>query len=290
MSEDNKDKLAKVDPNTGAIQPSTLTELNTLAGKAAASGFFGAQDANQALLLMMTGRDIGFSYAQSLRAFHVIKGKPALSAAAMVAVCLNSGKCEFFRCVNGDKDSVTFETKRVGNPVRTLTFTMEEAKAAGLTTDMYRKFPRQMLSARCQSSLAREVYPDLLMGIYDPDELENTGNNAPSEAVKSKPAETPKKAAEHVVIPDAEVLDEVVNNPADDALAKEFLELAKIATDQLGLLTILKTAKAKVGHRADLLAEFRKFYAVRSAEIKAWDELQAQESVSLPESDVNGVA
>lgn len=289
MSEDNKDKLAKVDPNTGALEPSSLRELNTLAGKAAASGFFGAQNEDQALMLMMAGKDIGFSYTQALRAFHVIKGKPALSASAMVAVCLNSGKCEFFRCVTADNLSVTFETKRVGNPVRTLTFTMEEAKAAGLTTDMYRKFPRQMLSARCQSSLAREVYPELLMGLYDPDELENTGNNAP-EPVKSNPAETPKKAVEHVVIPDAEVLDEVVNNPADDALAKEFLELAKIATDQLGLLTILKTAKAKVGHRADLLAEFRKFYAVRSAEIKAWDELQAQESVSLPESDVNGVA
>ena len=52
-----------------------------------------------------------------------------------------------------------------------VTFTIEDAQRAGIVSDMYRKHPKRMLSARCKAFLARDVYPELLMGLYDPDEL-----------------------------------------------------------------------------------------------------------------------
>lgn len=79
-------------------------------------------------------------------------------------------------------------------------------------------------------------------------------------------------------------------NPEDDFIAKEYIAIANNAATVDELVEVLKEAKTKVGHRSDLLMEFRKVYARRAAEIKAWDELQAQESISLPESDANGVA
>jgi len=160
------------------IEPTTMAELMAFAKTAADSRFFGAKDAAQAMMIAMTGRDLGLSYAQSLRAFHVIEGKPSLTADGMVAVVLSRPDiCEFFETVESDNDHCTCKTRRKGRVERALTFTMADAKAAELTGKaMWKKYPRNMLAARAKTALARDVYPDLLMGLYDPDEL---GSDAP---------------------------------------------------------------------------------------------------------------
>lgn len=170
MSDDTKMVLVR----DQGIQPANIGELYRLAESAAASKFFGAAGTpEQGLMIMLAGRDLGFSYTQSLRAFQVIKGKPSLSADAMVAVCLSrKDLCEYFTCTAKSAASVTWETKRVGSPASSETFTIEDAKKAGLLNDMYQKYPTRMLSARCKAFLARDVYPELLMGLYDPDELQ----------------------------------------------------------------------------------------------------------------------
>ena len=49
---------------------------------------------------------------------------------------------------------------------------MADAVTAGLAGgDNWRKHPKAMLRARALSAIARLVYPDLLLGVYDPDEL-----------------------------------------------------------------------------------------------------------------------
>jgi len=267
MSEEKSDKLTRVTP--ADIQPGSMDDLYRLAKAAAGTGFFGASSPEQALILMMAGRDCGFSYTQSLRAFHVIKGKPSLSANAMVAVCLNSDKCEYFRCVSGDKNSVTWETKRKGNPARSITFTIEEAKEAGLVTDMYRKFPRQMLSARSASSLAREVYPELLMGIYDPDEIENTGAAYQVQRVAEVlNAKVPSQAPAAVEVKDADVIDEVVHNPLDTEFSSEAIDALSSVNTLDELKRHASAYKLKLGHRGDLLAAFRAPYTKRFNELK----------------------
>lgn len=168
---DDKMQLA----SSSTIQPTTIDELRWLAESANKSGFLGTNSADQALLVMMAGRDLGFSYTQSLRAFHVIKGKPSLSADAAVAVCTSrKDLCTYFRCIDMTETSVTWETKRVDHPEPTRqTFTIEEAQRAGLVNDMYKKWPKRMLSSRCKMFLARDTYPELLMGLLDVDEAES---------------------------------------------------------------------------------------------------------------------
>jgi hypothetical protein len=123
---------------------------------------------------IVMGRELGLSAMQSVRGIHVIEGKPTLSADMMGAVIQRSPVCEYFRMIESTDQVATYETKRRGHsePTR-LSFTIKEAEAARLTgKDNWQKFRAAMLRARCSSALGRIVYPDLLMGVYDPDELE----------------------------------------------------------------------------------------------------------------------
>lgn len=158
---------------SASLEPASIAELRALARDAASSGFFGAKSPEQALMIMMFGRDLGLSYTQSLRCFHVIQGRPVLSADGMVAVCLQSDVCEYFR-VTGDDTRAVAVTKRRGQPEQTYEFSMDDAKRAGLVgKDNWRMHPRRMLQARAKSLLARDVFPELLAGLYDADEIDH---------------------------------------------------------------------------------------------------------------------
>jgi len=123
---------------------------------------------------LLAGNELGLTPMASLRAIHVVKGKPILSADTMVAVVLSSGAAEYFMCMAESNDSVTYETKRRSAPKpQSLTWTIEDAKAAGvLGNDNWKKYPRNMLKARCKSNLARDVYPDVLAGCYEENEAD----------------------------------------------------------------------------------------------------------------------
>lgn len=173
--------MSDQNPNSTAlarrtIEPTNMNELRAFAADAAATKFFGAKSQQEALIICVSGHDLGLSYAQSLRAFHVIEGRPALSADGMVAVCLaHPDVCEYFTTVESSSTQATVETKRRGVPTPArLTFTIEDGKRAGLAgRPNWQKYPARMILARAKSWLARDVYPDLLLGLYDPDELAN---------------------------------------------------------------------------------------------------------------------
>ena len=187
---------------SGPIEPQTLAELREFAKTCAESGFFGGVNPQQALVIAMAGRDLGFSYTQALRAFHVLKGKPTLSADGMVAACLARGVCAYFRPVEVTETSATWETQRNGcDPVR-YTFTMQDAERAGLLSDMYRRHPKRMLSARCKAYLARDVYPEVLMGLVTEDEADEiAGGHTRSPAPRTAQRPAPVVVAEVVTEP-----------------------------------------------------------------------------------------
>jgi hypothetical protein len=167
--------LARSEP----IEPQNMAELKDFATIAARSQFFGASTPEQALIIAMAGRDLGFSYTQALRAFYVVKGKPTLSADGMVAACLQHPSCEYFRPVRVSETEAVWVTKpRGGDPIE-YRFTMEDAQRAGLVNEMYKKHPKRMLSARCKSYLARDVYPQLLMGLMTDDEAQEAAQREP---------------------------------------------------------------------------------------------------------------
>jgi hypothetical protein len=124
------------------------------------------------LVTIITGHELGLSPMQSLRGMHVINGKASMSADLMVALVLKHRDiCEYFRLVESTDTSAIYETRRLGSEPVKLAWTMAQAHAAGLSSGpTWKKHPAAMLRARCATALARAVYPDLVLGVYDPEE------------------------------------------------------------------------------------------------------------------------
>ena len=142
-----------------------------------------------ALLVLMTGRELGIGPMQALRMVTVIRGRVTLSADATIALVRRSDQCVEWRMVESTAERATYSTTRRGDTSPTvLTWTMEQARVAGLVRGggQWQTYPEAMLRARCAAALARIVYPDLVAGVYDPDEL--AGTDAPVAA--SRPAQT----------------------------------------------------------------------------------------------------
>lgn len=134
------------------------------------------------LVVLLKGQDLGLTPMQSIAGINVIDGKAEVGALTMVALVRKSGLCEMWQLVSSDTKRAVYRTKRRGDLEPTeFEYTIEEAEAAGLTKkggtpDKVARSPwntqrRTMLRRRCQSMLAREVYPDIVGGLYDHEEL-----------------------------------------------------------------------------------------------------------------------
>lgn len=153
-----------------AIDLASAVQISTLVAESKL--FKGISTPAAAFVVLATGRELGLTAMQSLRGIHMIDGKPSLSADVCVAVVLHSPACLFFRLVESTNAIATYETQRRGDAVRRMSFSVQDAQAAGLAgKDNWRHYPAAMLRARAAMALARAIYPDALMGVYDPDEL-----------------------------------------------------------------------------------------------------------------------
>ena len=166
------------------IDSTTIEMLSGLANRLHAAGVFGAEvtSADKAFAVLLKGHELGFSPMASAGSISIIKGKVSLSADATVALCKRSPACLYLRLVESSEEVATYETQRHGDPSPTsLSYTIAQAKTAGLTgSQTWRGHAPAMLRARCGAAIARAVYPDLVAGIYDPDEV--------AEIVRAEPA------------------------------------------------------------------------------------------------------
>lgn len=204
MSNDNK---------ALAVVPRTLPEIQTMAEVLAKSSLL--PDALRGkvpdvVVQILAGAELGLAPMASIRGVHIVAGKPILSADTMVALVLGSGQCEYFSRVEETATSVTYETKRRGAPhPQRFTWSDEDSKRAGLNTkDNYRLHARAMRAARAKAALARDVFPDILAGCYDPEEFTSGPSTRPS-------------AAPQPVTTASDIIDaELVENPAAEWVAK----------------------------------------------------------------------
>jgi hypothetical protein len=223
---------------------------------------------------IMAGHELGLPPMASLRGINVIEGKPVLAAATMVAIVLASGVAEYFQRVAETADSVTYETKRRGAPAPVqCTWTMAMAAQARLTgKDNWQKYGRAMLKARCQAELAREVYPDRLAGVYDPDEADDFRRSGPRAPEPSTGGSWSEAAI------DGEIVDAppVAAKPAPSQPAGPPLlarVLAAETLDQLRALSPEATAmKRGTRERAEVSAAMK----TRKAELEAEAKLAAE--------------
>lgn len=165
------------------LDPRSMQEARQLAKDMYDSRMFSAYGTPQAVLsTVMVGRELGLPAMASLRSIHNIEGKHGLAASLMVALILKSGLAEYFEPVSFSEIEATYETLRKGgrHPIK-LTHTIEMGRQAwpkskpdwekAFLASGWGKNPTDMLVARASARLARMVYPDLLAGLYTPEEL-----------------------------------------------------------------------------------------------------------------------
>jgi len=161
---------------TRQLEPADSRSAYGLAKVVVASRMFPAYGAPEAaLLVLMAGREFGLGAMASLRSFHIIEGKPTMSAQAMMARCLEHASCEHFRVVRSEctNELATVSVKRVGwQTPEIYTWSLDDAKRAGLAgRGNWSKYPREMLINRCIAEAARFTWPEVMAGVYAPEEF-----------------------------------------------------------------------------------------------------------------------
>jgi hypothetical protein len=120
---------------------------------------------------MAMGSELGIQPMASLRAINVIKGKAGLGADAMVAAVYSRGNVGQWTYEEMSDDCVKLTAQRGTGAPLTLDWTPARAKKAGLGGDAWAKYTRQMLKHRVDAEMCRALWPDIVLGIYTPDEL-----------------------------------------------------------------------------------------------------------------------
>lgn len=164
-----------------ALRPVTLQDAITLVKNLAGSQLLPVElrDPPSLFLMVLQAADLGLSVPQAIRGLHIIKGKPVIAASLMVGLCQGrKDVCDYFECVTSTDTEATWETRRKGRQPKRRTFTMDDAKRAGLLSKNdgnWQKYPRVMLKHRASSELATEVYADLLYGVRAVEDVHEDG-------------------------------------------------------------------------------------------------------------------
>jgi hypothetical protein len=161
--------------NGAALAPSEWTAMREQAKALVMSGFLpkAINTPEKAIALALAGRELGLPMMQAIRSIHIIEGKPVMSADLMAALVHRRIPGALLRIAETSNTKCVVEAGRAGQKSTLFTFTIEDAKAAGLLgKDNWRKYPRAMLRARCLAEAVRAAFPDsMLAGVYHPDEL-----------------------------------------------------------------------------------------------------------------------
>ena len=145
-------------------------QTKLMAQAIAESKLFGIQTPAQALALGLLCQAEGRHPAEAARDYHIINGKPSLKSEAMLARFQQAGGRVEWHEYTHEAVSGTF-THPQGGSLK-VSWTMQDATRAGLTGNpTWKKFPRQMLKARCISEAVRGIFPGVLSGLYAPEEV-----------------------------------------------------------------------------------------------------------------------
>lgn len=125
----------------------------------------------QAIAIMLTGKELGIGTMEALRGINVISGKPTVSPQTMLALARRSGELEDIK-FQEEKTSCTVLIKRKGQTPYSVTFGQDEATQMGLSTkDNYVKQAQTMYRWRALAANLRITFPDVISGLYTPEEL-----------------------------------------------------------------------------------------------------------------------
>ena len=121
------------------------------------------------------GEEIGLAPLQSTQNIAVINGRPALWGDALPALVKASKQCEYIS-LTCENNIATCKVKRVGEPEHIVIFSKAMAEKARLWNKAgpWCDYPERMLQNRARAFALRDVFPDVLKGLYTVEELDSS--------------------------------------------------------------------------------------------------------------------
>jgi hypothetical protein len=189
--------------------------------------------ANDVLVCIQWGYEMGLAPMQSLQNIAVINGKPSVYGDAMMALVQASPVCEdveeYFEGEGTPNPIAVCVAKRKGRkPVETR-FSVEDAKRAGLwgKGGPWTAYPKRMLQMRARGFALRDAFPDVLKGMISVEEAQDY----PDEA-KPVPVAKPANPLDLVAKPvEAIVAEPVVEVEPDRSLVEMIDNVIEILKD-----------------------------------------------------------
>jgi hypothetical protein len=214
----------------------SVTDIEKMALAVAKSGMFGVRTPEQAMSLMLIAQAEGLHPAIAARDYHVIQGRPALRADAMLArFQAAGGRVEWVDHTDA-KVSARFSHPLGGSVL--IDWTIERAKNAGLTNkETWRSYPRQMLRSRVISEGVRAVFPGVAVGTYTVEEVQDMSG---SQASSGGP------------LADADPLEAILAAPDVEALKAVYVEAVKRAKKAKDDSLLAAIEEAKNQRKAEL--------------------------------------
>jgi hypothetical protein len=144
------------------------------------SGMFGCTKVEQGHIIAMQCLAEKKSPFDIKRTYHLVNGQPTMRADAMLAGYRARGGKVIWKQFDAKVASATW--KYDGNEID-ISYSLDDAKAAGLYPGKpgsgWQKDPAAMLRARLISKAIRMIAPEVVMGIYTPEEAQDFGAEAP---------------------------------------------------------------------------------------------------------------
>lgn len=124
------------------------------------------------LVAIQWGAELGLKPLQAMQNLAVINGRPALWGDAVIALVRSSPLCEWV-LESDDGHTATCRVKRRGEPEQLRTFSVDDAKVAGLLGKQgpWMQYPKRMRQMRARAFALRDVFPDVLRGLPVAEEI-----------------------------------------------------------------------------------------------------------------------
>lgn len=177
------------------------------------------------------GARLGLDLFSSLSGIAVVNGRATLWGDALLAVCQQHPAWEDYQqeiVGEGDKMAAKVTVTRKGRSPHTETFSVEDAKRAGLWGKQgpWSQHPKRMMALRARAFALRTVFADALAGFHakeelddEPREVEATVHADPKPARRRTVEANTQPAAEGEHVPAAKV--ETKNEPAAEQTQTE---------------------------------------------------------------------
>jgi hypothetical protein len=141
--------------------------------------------------IVSKAKSLGMDLMEALNGgLYYVQGKVGMPAETMASLIRQKGH-SIVKDPKSNHEVCILHGRRGDNgDTWTISFSMEDAKRAGLAKNMYDKYPSTMLYCRALSFLARQLFPDIIRGAgYTYDELKEISANSSNVMVSEEKVE-----------------------------------------------------------------------------------------------------